>query len=121
MRCAACGAENRAGAKFCGGCGAALAAACPRCGNLSPPTSRFCDECGGSLLAPALEPQFASAQQYTPTPLAEKIRANRGQLEGERKLVTVLFADVAGFTSLAEQLDPEDIHAIMRRCFDLML
>src|SRR5262249_47377467 len=92
-----------------------------RCAHLNPPTMRFCTECGSPLVAPALESQFASPQQYTPPSLAEKIRSGRAQLEGERKLVTVLFADVAGFTSLSEHLDPEECHTLMRHCFDLML
>ena len=58
---------------------------------------------------------------YTPKHLAEKILTSRSALEGERKQVTVLFADVAGFTAMSERLDPEECHAIMRRCFDLML
>ncbi|MBA2461052.1 MAG: AAA family ATPase [Actinobacteria bacterium] len=103
------------GAKFCARCGSALAAACPRCAHLNTPEAGFCVECGGPLAA------LARPETYTPEPLAEKIRSGRRELEGERKVITVLFADVAGFTSLAESLDPEETHEIMRRCFDLML
>jgi class 3 adenylate cyclase len=68
-----------------------------------------------------LEARFASPQQYTPRPLAEKILSDRSTLEGERKQVTVLFADVAGFTAMVERLDPEECYTLMQRCFDLML
>lgn len=115
VTCPGCRAENPAGAKFCARCGTALAAACPRCAHLNAPNAGFCVECGGALAG------LGQPETYTPEPLAEKIRAGRRELEGERKLITVLFADVAGFTSLAESLDPEETHAIMRRCFDLML
>jgi class 3 adenylate cyclase/pimeloyl-ACP methyl ester carboxylesterase len=65
--------------------------------------------------------RFASPRTYTPSHLAEKILTSRSALEGERKLVTVLFVDVSGFTALSEQLDPEDVHALMDRAFELML
>src|SRR5207253_207311 len=93
----------------------------PRCGHANPRTGRFCAECGGPLAAAPLEPPFASPQQYTPHSLAEKILSGRAAMEGERKQVTVLFADVANFTAMAERLDPEECQAILRRCFDLML
>jgi class 3 adenylate cyclase/tetratricopeptide (TPR) repeat protein len=121
MLCLACGAQNPSAGRFCGSCGVALPTACPQCDHPNPRTNRFCAECGGALAAPALAPPFASPQQYTPRQLAEKILSSRAAMEGERKQVTVLFADVAGFTSMADRLDPEDCHAIMRRCFDLML
>jgi class 3 adenylate cyclase len=68
-----------------------------------------------------LEARFASPRTYTPAHLAEKILTSRGTLEGERKLVTVLFVDVSGFTALSERLDPEDVHGLMDDAFDLML
>ncbi len=60
------------------------------------------------------------AASYTPRHLADKILKSRSALEGERRQVTVLFADLAGFTNLAETLDPEQVHAIIDRCFDLI-
>jgi len=63
------------------------------------------------------EPQ---RQGYTPPHLAEKILRSRSALEGERRQVTVLFADMTGFTTLAEQLDPEEVHQIIDRCFELI-
>jgi class 3 adenylate cyclase/tetratricopeptide (TPR) repeat protein len=73
------------------------------------------------LAASTLDGEFASPESYTPDQLADKIRAARSAIEGERKLITVLFADVAGFTAISSKLDPEDTHAIMQRCFGLML
>ncbi len=66
-------------------------------------------------------PHFASPESYTPRHLAEKILTSRNALEGERKLVTVLFADVSGFTAISEKLDPEDVHQLMDRAFEVML
>jgi class 3 adenylate cyclase len=67
------------------------------------------------------QPRFAAPEAYTPKHLAEKILTSKAALEGERKQVTVLFVDVSGFTSLSERLDPEEVHRLMRRAFDLML
>jgi class 3 adenylate cyclase/tetratricopeptide (TPR) repeat protein len=119
--CPICAAENPDGAKFCGSCGAALSATCPACGHRNAPGTSFCTECGTPLATAALQPSFASPDTYTPDDLAAKIRSGRTEIEGERKQITVMFADVAGFTSLSERLDPEETHAIMNRCFDLML
>jgi len=113
MGCPACGAENPPGNRFCGGCGARLALTCPGCGAGNPPTNRFCGECGAGLAgesgssAPAPPTAPPSPQSYTPKHLAEKILAARSTLEGERKQVTVLFADVVGSTELIRDLDPE--------------
>ena len=101
MQCPQCQHENRDGAKFCNECGTKLEAACPRCGHLNPPGSRFCDECGAGLGQPPPIPGAASAGQrapdtYTPKHLAERILTSRAALEGERKQMTVLFADLKG-------------------------
>src|SRR5213594_2285508 len=120
MTCPSCSQENPAGARFCGGCGTRLEAACPACQAANPPGNRFCHQCGGPLQTDAAE-QFASPRAYTPKHLAEKILRSASALEGERKQVTVLFVDVSGFTSLSERLDPEEIHRLMKRAFDLML
>ena len=106
--------------RFCGRCGTALAAACRHCGAEVPPGFRFCGQCGKSLdEAPAAPtPAAAPAPGYTPKHLADKILRSRSALEGERRQVTVLFADVAGFTSLAEKLDPEEVHRIINGCFE---
>src|SRR5213594_359274 len=116
--------------RFCGQCGTALARQCPQCHAEAPPGFRFCGQCGASLQAPP--PQAARAPTprapaaapsiatYTPKHLADKILKSRGAVEGERRQVTVLFADIAGFTTLAERLDPEDVHRIINRCFELI-
>src|SRR6266545_972088 len=128
MRCAGCGHENPGAAKFCAECGARLALLCPQCRAELPAGAKFCIECGHKLTGADAAPAPASARpsaganvqsrpaSYTPKHLAEKILTSRSALEGERRQVTVLFSDVAGFTPLAEKLDPEDVHRIMDRC-----
>src|SRR5437879_4008187 len=130
VKCAACQFENPSGMRFCGQCGTALARQCPQCHAEAPPGFRFCGQCGASLQAPP--PQAAPAPTprapaaapsiatYTPKHLADKILKSRAAVEGERRQVTVLFADVAGFTALAERRDPEDVHRIINRCFELI-
>jgi class 3 adenylate cyclase len=130
MICGACRHDNREGAKFCENCGAKLERRCPSCGQPVGEASRFCDGCGHRLDAPApaapaaptiadhLAQRFAS---YTPRHLADKILTSRAALEGERKLVSVLFADTAGFTEVSTKLDPEDLHAVMDGCFQRLM
>jgi class 3 adenylate cyclase/tetratricopeptide (TPR) repeat protein len=118
--CARCQHGNPAEARFCGACGAPIETACPACRALNPPGNRYCHQCGASL-AGAEAPPERTPQSYTPRHLAEKILNGRGGLEGERKQVTVLFVDVSGFTAMSERLDPEDVHRLMSRAFDLML
>jgi class 3 adenylate cyclase/tetratricopeptide (TPR) repeat protein len=122
MRCPQCGHDNPAQVRFCGECGTRIEGLCPGCGTSNPPTNKFCHQCGQALApppAPAI--RFASPQSYTPPHLAEKILTSRTALAGERKQVTVLFADVSGFTSIAERLDPEEVHQFMTRAFELIL
>ena len=107
MRCSRCHAENPAGMKFCGQCGGLLAGVCPSCGAGYPPENRFCGQCAAPLDRPA-EPRFASPQSYTPKHLAEKILTSRGALDGERKHVTVLFADLKGSMELLADRDSEE-------------
>jgi class 3 adenylate cyclase/tetratricopeptide (TPR) repeat protein len=121
MNCPGCSQENPASARFCGGCGASLDAICAACQAPNPPGNRFCHQCGGALEPGSAAGQFASPQSYTPKHLAEKILTTGSALKGERKQVTVLFVDVSGFTSLSERLDPEEVHRLMSRAFDLML
>src|SRR3989338_6069044 len=111
LRCAACQTETRPGGRFCEEGGARLEAACPACGAPVPADRKFGGACGAPLAgaaAPAAE-RFASPRAYTPPHLAERILRERSALSGERKQVTVLFADVSGFTSLSERLDPEAV------------
>ena len=130
MRCAQCAHENPQGVKFCGECGARLQSPCLACGAANPPANKFCGECGASLAAaPASTPaapapaaaRYASPESYTPKHLAEKILTSRGAMEGERKGVTVMFSDVSGFTAMSEKLDPEEVHGIMDRAFEVIL
>ncbi len=133
MNCSSCGAENRVGRKFCAACGAPLAVACPACNALNEPGEKFCGECGASLggQVPSSKIRVPSPPQpptpniqppisYTPKHLAEKILQSKSALEGERKQVTVLFADVKGSMELAEQLDPEEWHQILDRFFAIL-
>ena len=120
MKCAGCGQESPPGARFCAGCGARLVPACSACGTELPLDARFCPHCGQpSLTAPPAD--FASPATYTPKHLADRILTSRAALEGERKQVTVLFVDVSGFTALSARLDPEDVHALMKHAFEIML
>jgi class 3 adenylate cyclase len=121
MNCAACGTENRETAKFCEQCAAPLLRKCGNCGVALRPTAKFCDECaaptGRSSTTPTLN---RDPRSYTPKHLAEKILTSRSALEGERKQVTILFADVKGSTELASDLDPEEWHRIMDRFFQIL-
>jgi predicted ATPase/class 3 adenylate cyclase len=103
--CESCGAENRDGAKFCNECGVTLALSCPACGAPNEADAKFCDECGAPLTgaAPTPAPPAASAVE---TPMAE------------RRLVSVLFADLVGFTSLSESRDAEEVRELLSRYFD---
>ena len=121
MTCSGCGHGNPEGVRFCGGCGARLDVVCASCQAPNPPGNRFCHGAAEPSRAEAAPGRFASPQAYTPKHLAEKILTTGSALEGERKQVTVLFVDVSGFTSLSERLDPEDVHRLMSRAFELML
>ncbi len=104
--CTNCGAENREGAKFCGACGAPLALVCPACGGANEQGQRFCDECG-TALAPDNSPAVAApGTEVTP-------------LVAERRFVSVLFADLVGFTTASERRDDEDTRELLSRYFDL--
>src|SRR5262252_8436324 len=128
MDCPQCRHANPPGTKFCGECGTRLQLLCPACQTANPPGNKFCSECGQRLAdtTPAVAPaaaappaRFASPDTYTPKHLAEKILTSKGALEGERKIVTVMFSDVSGFTAMSEKLDPEDVHGIMDRAFEV--
>jgi len=123
MKCPKCQFENREGAKFCGECGHKFQIKCPECGADNHPGNKFCDECGHSLTESEEPPliDYNQPQSYTPKFLADKILTTRSSIEGERKLVTVLFADVANYTAISEKLDPEEVHQIMDGCFKILM
>jgi class 3 adenylate cyclase/tetratricopeptide (TPR) repeat protein len=122
--CPACQRANPEDAAFCGGCGAPLrdATNCPACGRDNPPGQAFCNGCGQRLEPTPVgrTPPERSPRDYTPRHLAEKILRSRSALEGERKLVTVLFADVKDSTALAERLDAEEWHRVLDRFFGIL-
>ncbi|MGH7331400.1 MAG: AAA family ATPase, partial [Candidatus Rokuibacteriota bacterium] len=107
MRCPRCEHENPAGMKFCGQCAAPLTAACPACGAVNPPGNRFCGQCAAPLAADQ-RAKVASPDSYTPKHLAEKILTSKAALEGERKQVTILFADLKGSMELLAERDLEE-------------
>ena len=125
MQCPECQFENREEAIFCRNCGASLQndIACPDCKASNPPDSRFCEKCGQILKPPKEAPSidYSRPHSYTPKFLADKILTTRSSMVGERKLVTVLFVDVANFTSMSEKLDPEEVHLIMDGCFKILM
>src|SRR5262245_52471412 len=98
MTCPRCHAENREGRRFCAECGASLAFPCPTCGFSNEAGEKFCGGCGAPLRSsPTItQPKFGAPESYTPRHLAEKILTSKSVLEGERKQVTVLFADLKG-------------------------
>ncbi|MBI3326420.1 MAG: AAA family ATPase, partial [Nitrospinae bacterium] len=114
MRCPSCGFDNPEGMKFCIECGAPLRSRCPRCEFENPPRAKFCGECGALLTgqspAPGLQPHPI---HYAPQHLAEKILQSKAALEGERKQVTVLFADLRGSLELIADRDPEDARTLL--------
>ena len=120
MTCPECGTENPDSARFCGGCGGSLSAApeCPDCGTENPRGQAFCNGCGRRLVEK--EPEAPAPRSYTPQHLVDKIAASAATLEGERKQVTVLFADVAGSMELADSVDPESWRSIMDRFYALV-
>ncbi len=114
-RCPSCGHGNRADRRFCTECGGRLGVACPACGASTETAQKFCGACGAALTGTGARRAEPPPASYTPQHLAEKILASKSAVEGERKQVTVLFADVKGSMELAEGLDPEAFHLVMQR------
>jgi hypothetical protein len=117
MRCANCGADNRETAKFCDGCGAPLAFKCPSCRTANRSSAKFCDSCGKALATASSVTVAATSPTDLPLNAEDSIAE---EIEGERKTVTALFADLKGSTELLETLDPEEGRAIVEPLLRIM-
>jgi hypothetical protein len=114
MKCSRCQHENPSGAKFCEECANPLARTCANCGTQLSATAKFCPECAHPVAAGVVtQRRFTSPESYTPKHLAEKILTSKTALEGERKQVTVLFADMKGSMELLAHRDPEEARKIL--------
>ena len=126
MDCLQCQAHNPGDAVFCENCGSQLEVACPNCSGANRLGAKFCKKCGQRLIeavaaAPVTEGKFGSVEAYTPRYLAEKILISKSALEGERKQVTVLFADLKGSMELLADRDPEEGRKILRPVLEHMM
>ena len=123
MRCPRCRHDPPPGAEFCSECGAKLAIICSHCGTDNAPAHKFCRECGQRLTVVAVSSfaKFQSPESYTPKYLADRIRTSKVALEDERKLVTVLFADIRGSLELIADRDPEDASKILDAILQRMI
>src|SRR6202158_1356251 len=124
MRCSKCGCDNREGRKFCADCGAPLAAKCARCGAPNEPGERFCGECGTALIGSKTDGSPASRRAEIATPKIDLTREQSdgsSTIEGDRKTVPALFADIKGSTELMADLDPEEARAIIDPALKLMI
>ncbi len=121
MFCPSCKHENRAGRKFCVHCGAGLELSCPSCGASAEPGEQFCGECGKSLARLSTPAAPPDPRSYTPKHIAEKILSSRSALEGERKQVTVLFADLVGYTTLSAELGEEALFVLMDELYERLI
>jgi class 3 adenylate cyclase/tetratricopeptide (TPR) repeat protein len=129
MQCARCQFENPEGMRFCGGCGAALAPRCASCGLENPPGFNFCGGCGAGLASNVDPPAGAGAEPTAPAERAsgpgptrpvqrvapqEPSAGSEVERDGERRLLTVMFCDLANYTGLSESLDPEELQQVVR-------
>ena len=121
MECSRCHHQNPAGQKFCGECGVSLAVSCSACRAPNPPGQKFCGECGASLTGSQQSAKFPAPESYTPKHLAEKILTSKSPLEGERKQVTVLFADLKGSMELLADRDPEEARKLLDPVLERMM
>jgi len=121
MRCSKCGSDNREGRKFCTSCGTPLAATCPKCGAPIQPDESFCGDCGASLSATNVALQAPAAETAPDLPLITERTVPSTTVEGERKTVTALFADLKGSTELMRDVDPEVAQAIIDPALKIMV
>jgi class 3 adenylate cyclase/tetratricopeptide (TPR) repeat protein len=121
MKCPRCQQDNPPQAKFCQECATPLALRCTNCGTQLPGGAKFCFECATPVSAPGSPPRFASPETYTPRHLAERIINSKAALEGERKQVTVLFADLKGSMELLADRDPEEARKLLDPVLERMM
>jgi class 3 adenylate cyclase/tetratricopeptide (TPR) repeat protein len=129
MKCTKCGEENRTGANFCVECGNKLIPTCAQCNHPNLPGSKFCEKCGFNLTEPtgaipkglSYDEKLRNIQKYLPEGLREKILSQKDRIEGERKQVTVVFADMEGFTGLLDQLGIEDAYSVMDKVYEILI
>src|SRR5262252_10260394 len=122
MKCPRYRHENPAGSSFCLECGARLHLVCVSCGTDLPAGSKFCNKCGMAVSGPtAGQPRVASPESYTPKHLAERILNSKAAIEGERKQVTVLFADLKGSMELLADRDPEEGRKLLDPVLERMM
>ena len=119
MLCLRCRTENREGRRFCSKCAAPLAVVCASCGFTNDPGDAFCGGCGQRVTGAPVAGR--APESYTPKHLAEKILTSRSALEGERKQVTVLFADLKGSMELLADRDPEEARALLDPVLEHMM
>jgi hypothetical protein len=122
VQCPSCKSENPDRAKFCMDCGQRFGRTCVECGSELPDAARFCVECGTPVEGAGSAPErtLPTPESYTPQHLARKILRSKAALEGERKQVTVLFADVTESMRLAESVDAETWHEILDGFFTIL-
>src|SRR5215472_16962632 len=118
MRCKKCEADNRQGARFCDKCGAKLSPLCPSCGVENRPDARFCDSCGSALTATVAANSVKEGNESS-IRITENVSVEG--VDGERKTVTALFADIKGSMELMEDLDPEEARVIVDPALKLMI
>src|SRR5229473_1478385 len=123
MRCTKCGTESTTSRKFCAACGSPLSRRCPNCSAENAPSSAFCEDCGSALAGRSASAAASSPQAVSTAP---NIRVTPAQpdvatVDGERKTVTALFADIKGSMELMEDLDPEEARAIIDPALKLMI
>lgn len=129
MECPNCHFENPDEVNFCVECGSKLEIICPECGFGNLPSYKFCGECGHGLKSStqpsskdlSFAEKFQKIQRYLPKGLTDKILAQKKGIEGERKVVTIMFCDMKGFTPLTEQLGPEKTFSFMDKVFEIFI
>ena len=124
MRCAKCGTDTTTGKKFCAACGSPLSSRCPKCGAENAPSSAFCEDCRTALAGnagPAATGTPKAASTVPEIRLTPEQPNASATIDGERKTVSALFADIKGSTELMEELDPEEARAIVDPALKLMI